>query len=167
MTRISRLMYLDWVRGRIVEQSLQKIVAEHYGYRKLGVTHQRAVRYEENAWLVEDNLISKSQLSRAYRLHWLLPDWEWELEERGQIIEIGLNFPQGFLKLTLHSSEISKQNFSLIRAGELIEGNGDTFPTCGWYSPTYGVKIPALSLALEATASGTVKFISEFEFSPI
>ena len=167
MTRISRFMYLDWVRGRIVEQSLQKIVAEHYGYRKLGVTHQRAVRYEENAWLVEDNLISKSQLSRAYRLHWLLPDWEWELEERGQIIEIGLNFPQGFLKLTLHSSEISKQNFSLIRAGELIEGNGDTFPTCGWYSPTYGVKIPALSLALEATASGTVKFISEFEFSPI
>ncbi|MBC8334520.1 MAG: alginate lyase family protein [Anaerolineales bacterium] len=167
MTRASRFMVLDWAHGRIVEQSSQKIVAEHDGYRKLGVTHQRAVTFAENTWLVEDNLISEPQLSRKYCLHWLLPDWEWALENREERIEISLIFPQGFLKLTLHASEISKQNFSLVRAGELIKGNGDTFPTRGWYSPTYGVKIPALSLALDVTSSDTVEFISEFEFSPI
>ena len=167
MTRASRFMVLDWAHGRIVEQSSQKIVAEHDGYRKLGVTHQRAVTFAENTWLVEDNLISEPQLSRKYCLHWLLPDWEWALENREERIEISLKFPQGFLKLTLHASEISKQNFSLVRAGELIKGNGDTFPTRGWYSPTYGVKIPALSLALDVTSSDTVEFISEFEFSPI
>jgi len=165
MTRASRFMYLDWANGRIVEQSPEKIVAEHDGYRKLGVSHQRAVSYADNSWSVEDNLFSESQLSRAYRLHWLLPDWEWELENRDERIEISLHSPQVLIKFALSQTPIANSQFSIVRAGELRYGTADNPSTRGWYSPTYGVKTPALSLALEVTASEPVKFISEFVFS--
>jgi hypothetical protein len=36
----------------------------------------------------------------------------------------------------------------LVRAGELIAGSGAANPILGWYSPTYGVKVPALSYSL-------------------
>jgi hypothetical protein len=34
----------------------------------------------------------------------------------------------------------------------------------GWVSPTYGVKVPALSLAIESKSANDVQFTSEFVF---
>jgi len=34
----------------------------------------------------------------------------------------------------------------------------------GWVSPTYGVKVPALSLAVEVESAFAVQFTSEFNF---
>jgi hypothetical protein len=53
---------------------------------------------------------------------------------------------------------------SLIRAGELIYGSGNAMPFEGWASPTYGVKVPALSLAIEVTSLWNVTFTTEFVF---
>ncbi|RME87790.1 MAG: hypothetical protein D6770_08475, partial [Anaerolineae bacterium] len=55
---------------------------------------------------------------------------------------------------------------SLVRAGELLYGEGEVPPTRGWVSPTYGVKEPALSLAVEARSADSVQFITEFIFPP-
>ncbi len=166
MTRASRFMYLDWSRGCVAEKSQRKIVAEHNGYRKLGVTHRRAVSFEENTWRVEDDLIPNTQLPNTYRLHWLLQDGEWEMESSDEKVDVSLKTEQGLIKLSLHFSLITchPSSLTLARAGELIYGNADIPPTRGWYSPTYGVKIPALSLALEVTASDAVQFITEFQF---
>jgi hypothetical protein len=51
-----------------------------------------------------------------------------------------------------------------VRAGELVYGQRDLKPYEGWVSPTYGEKVPALSLAVEVTSNKTFTFISEFIF---
>ena len=179
MTRASRFMYLDWSDGRVVERSDNHIIAEHNGYRKLGITHRRAVSFDKNTWRVEDNLqtFKPSNLQPyTYRLHWLLQDGEWKVESSNEKIEISLQTEAGLLNITIHSSlrHSSGQarithhasSFSLSRAGELLYRNITPSPTRGWYSPTYGVKIPALSLALEVTATDAVQFITEFNLQP-
>jgi len=141
----------------------------------LGVTHRREVSFAENIWQVEDNLQTQSPepvegfkpsnlQTFTYRLHWLLPDWEYELVNKDESVEFGLKSPYGLIKITQYAIRNTQSNFSLVRAGELLYGKAKISPTRGWYSPTYGVKTPALSLALEITASDDVKFISTFEF---
>ena len=167
MTRASKFMYLDWSHGRIVEQSNNYIAAEHDGYKKMGFTHRRAVSFEENIWHVVDKLISDTDLPNTYRLHWLLPDLEYELENREARVEFGLQSPHALVKINISQFPILNSQLSIARAGKILYGSTEISPTRGWYSPTYGVKIPALSLALEVTASDSVKFISEFAFSPL
>jgi hypothetical protein len=165
MTRASKFMYLDWASGHVVERSDSRIVAEHNGYRKLGVVYRRAVSFEKNTWRVEDNLIPNTKSLNTYRLHWLLPNWEYELESREKSIEISLLSPHGLVKITFHSLLFTNMQLSTVRAGELLHGDtAKISPTRGWYSPTYGVKIPALSVALEVASSDPVKFASKFIF---
>ncbi|NOY99921.1 MAG: hypothetical protein GXP40_12110, partial [Chloroflexi bacterium] len=161
MTRAGRFMYLDWARGCVLEQSPQRIVAEHNGYRKLGVTHRRAVSFAQNTWRIEDDLIPDSLLPRTFRLHWLLPDWEWEIGDSHERVEISLKLPYGLVKVVIGGRWLA---VSLARAGRLVYGAGDVLPTRGWVSPTYGVKKPALSFTMETISSDAVKFISEFIF---
>jgi hypothetical protein len=52
----------------------------------------------------------------------------------------------------------------IVRAGERVYGQGEATPVMGWSSPTYGVKLPALSLALEVSSTQSVEFTSEFVF---
>ncbi len=168
MTRTSRFMYLDWSSGRVVERSDDWIVAEHDGYEKLGVSHRRAVSFTDNRWRVEDDFTAHSQKdvsSHTYRLHWLLLDGEWKVESSNEKIDVSLQTESGLLKITLHASRFThhSSSFSLVRAGTLLYGNADVPPTRGWYSPTYGIKLPALSLALEVTAQDAVQFTTEFK----
>ena len=166
MTRASKFMYLDWARGHTLEKSKNKIVAEHDGYRKLGVAHRRAVNFEENLWRVEDNLQPSTFNFKpfTYRLHWLLPDGEWKVENSDEKIEISLKLRENCIKINISQFPIANSQLSIVRAGKFLHGNAETAPTRGWYSPTYGVKVPALSLALEVTASDEVQFITEFLF---
>ncbi len=169
MTRASRFMYLDWSHGRIFEKSQNKIVAEHDGYRKLGITQRRTVSFAENIWRIEDNLqtFKPSNLQPfTYRLHWLLVDGEWNVEGAKEKVEMSLQTRNSLLNITLHASRFTSSSFSIVRAGELLFGNDTPSPTRGWYSPTYGVKLPALSLALEVTATDTVQFTTEFNLQP-
>ncbi len=189
MTRGGRFMTLDWFPAyskRVIvsdENVLGQVTAWHKGYR--GVRHERTVTvYADERWQVEDRLLSEH--SHTYRLHWLLPDWEWEIESREQRaesreqrVEISLQSPQGKVLLVLQAASLSPDplfsthyslfsnlysHLSLVRAGEVVLGQRDVQPYEGWYSPTYGVKMPALSLALEISAPQGARFISEFLF---
>jgi hypothetical protein len=101
------------------------------------------------------------------RLHWLLPDWEWKIEDQEQGVEIDLKSPQGVVSIRIFTSgPFSKlaSQFSIARAGEILFGSSDANPIRGWTSPTYGVKIPALSLALELQGETQIHFSTEFKF---
>jgi len=175
MTRGGRFMTLDWfpayAKSVIVpdENVLGQVTAYHKGYR--GVRHERTVTvYADERWQVEDRLLSKHP--HTYRLHWLLPDWEWEAENRKQGVEIRLQSPQGKVILVLQVASQSPglllsnldSLLSLARCGKVIFGQRDAQPYEGWSSPTYGTKVPALSLALDIPAPQGVTFISEFLF---
>jgi hypothetical protein len=65
-----------------------------------------------------------------------------------------------------HNSQLATgdSGISLVRAGELLHGTAAPDPVRGWTSPTYGVKVPALSLAVETESADEVKFTTEFIF---
>lgn len=170
MTRGGRFMTLDWFPAyskSVVstdESTLGQMMAYHNGYP--GVRHERAVTvYNDGRWVVMDNLVSKKP--HTYRLHWLLPDWEWEVETGEERIEITLMSPHGRIALLLRTDPPFsglKSLFSLVRAGKIVYGNRDGQPIEGWVSPTYGTKTPALSLAFEVQSKASTQFISEFKF---
>jgi len=172
MTRGGRFLVLDWFPAysktsfETDENILQRVIANHKGYRRLGIRHERVVTVcADERWVVTDTLLARGSSSHVYRLHWLLMDGEWEIENREERVEIRIKSPQGWIKLLLgvRPSDL-KLETSLVRAGELLYGERKVLPFEGWVSPTYGVKIPALSLAVEVTAKQSVELTSEFEF---
>jgi hypothetical protein len=170
MTRGGRFMTLDWFpafsRSLVAsdEAVLGQVMAYHSGYP--GVRHERTVTvYDDERWVVEDRLISKE--THTYRLHWQLPDWEWELESREQRLELSLLSPYRRMILVLQSNILlssPKSLFSIVRAGEIVYSTRDVQPFEGWVSPTYGTKTPALSLAFEVQSVASTQFTSEFKF---
>lgn len=181
MVRAGRFLVLDWFPAYSKasverdEDILQRVSAYHNGYRRSGVRHERTVTvFADERWHVRDELKVEGFRFRVvphvYRLHWLLMDGEWEIVNRGSGIELRIRSSQGAIALhiNLQPSNLQPSSLqpvtSLVRAGKLIHGQRDVLPFEGWVSPTYGVKIPALSLAVEVKSSRTVCFTSEFSF---
>jgi hypothetical protein len=177
MTRAGRFLYVDranaYYRPFLSSDPhvMRRARARHYAYWRKGIRHARtATVFDDDRWLVEDELEFLPYLwmysgRRTFRLHWLLPDWEWELEERGAEVALRLKSPHGWVGLQIDLQPGNLQlSTSLVCAGEYLYGQGAPDPIRGWVSPTYGAKIPALSLAVEVQSRQDVKFTSEFIF---
>lgn len=172
MTRAGRFLYLDWAPAWLKhpieadESILQRQVAGHSGYRQLGVRHQRTVTvFNDEHWEVQDDLlyIKVRHPARTFRLHWLLPDWDWQVKETLTGFELHQQSPHGLVKLLLACDQPGAK-LSLVRAGELLHGHANVSPIDGWVSPTYGQKLPALSCSLQVTSQNDVKFSTLFIF---
>jgi len=168
MTHAGRFLVLDWTNAHAKhlleadENILGRVRSYHRGYGD--VKHERTVTvYRDERWLIEDKLTSPRRHPHTYRLHWLLPDWEYQLEETESAVSLRLKSPTGWVSLSFYSS-IVLHHSSLVRSGELIHGQRDVFPCEGWVSRNYGQKSPALSLALEVRSEFNVTFTSEFMF---
>ena len=182
MQRVGRFLYLKRSQAEITEcevienGAIQKLVARHDGYCKQGVIHERAVTaHEIGRWIVEDMLLTatkdlKTESNQAYEicLHWLLPDWKWEVIDIGEgEFVISIESPHGRISLSLSTRKIgslgeAKPQIQLSRAGELVFGTGEVQPFWGWSSPTYGDKIPALSLRWTLCGSLPIHLRSEW-----
>ncbi len=174
MTRAGRFLYLDWADAVIVPSSstdpavVRSISAQTRAYKRFHVLHQRTLSLQpgEN-WLVEDQLIREmnpaQKTAPVYRLHWLLPDWEWQINVLSKNLTLRIKSPSGWIDLEISASEAFK-NVGLYRAGNLIHGAGLSLPVAGWFSPTYDVKKPALALAVEVQSALDVSFQSRFIF---
>jgi hypothetical protein len=181
MTRAGKFLYLDWAQAEVIhleraeDGALNRIVAQHDGYRRMGAIHRRTVSaLTEDHWVIEDEVIpsTRKPLTMKVRLHWLLPDWTWKITKVGEMdVELQIQSPRGWISLvirlqsptTYHQPpELPQPRLSvqLVRAGKLLFGVGEVKPTWGWVSPTYGQKQPTLSVS--ATTEGTlpVKCIS-------
>jgi hypothetical protein len=107
-------------------------------------------------------------------LHWLLPDWEYEILEASDKnnfpwTEVRIHSPYGWISLKIGLSSplenlhtVPTINFQLARAGTLLFGSGIISPITGWTSPTYGDKIPALACILEVSQSLPIELKSEW-----
>jgi hypothetical protein len=170
MTRGGRFMNLDWfpAYSKSIVAADENVLGQVLGYHKgcPGVRHERRVTvYAGERWVVEDKLIA--QETHTYRLHWLLPDWEWEIETGEQRLEIDLKSPHGQVDLVLRSEPLLsnlQSLISIVRAGKVVYGKRDVQPFEGWFSPTYGIKSPALSLAFEVQCDQSIQFTTEFIF---
>ncbi len=172
-TRAGRFLYLDWYdayRVSLPTQDPAVLQRVRGRTRASGMRHSRIVTVsEDERWLVEDEVLPLRNRGKKkthnFRLHWLLPDWKWNLETDGSGVLLRLESPRGPVTLAVRStSAAGPLAFSLARAGELLAGSGDPSPSRGWVSPNYGFKLPALSLAVEIKSKNEVKFSSEFNF---
>ncbi len=170
MTKAGRFLWLDWAQAEILDTNrdqhgrLSWAVVQHDGYRRLKIIHRRAVSVQGDLWMVRDQVLPRegSQGSRApveVRLHWLLPDLEWE-------------FNKGVLRLTTQFGDVSlrfrcqegESRYSLVRAGEELLGDDPADPVRGWFSPTYAEKVPALSLAVTVQAAPPLTITTNWDF---
>jgi hypothetical protein len=181
-TRAGRFLYLDWFnayRRSSIEADpaiLEGVRGWHWGYRKQGIRHERGVMaYTDGHWQIRDDLLQIRKLRGkkplTFRLHWLLPDWEWQMESSQLKMALRLISAYGPVELHIDVTGGEAINMDLVRAGEriFISDPGIQKPMAettirGWASPTYGVKVPALALAVETQSVNDVQFISEFIF---
>lgn len=179
MTPAGRFLYLDRAQAVVLKReqaedgSWKRIKASHDGYQRLGMMHTRSVIvYKDDRWLIEDYIrpLTSGMLEAAHhvRLHWLLPDWEWKIDNSQVMIE--MLSPYGWIQLGISEgieSSISNLQISILRAGELLHGSANASPTWGWISPTYGVKKPALSIVVTATCALPVAIVSKWSFPEV
>ncbi len=161
----------------------QRMSARTNAYARLGVRHTREVSLVSalegsggipaEHWLVQDDLTINKLSSffrrpdlispRLYRLHWLLPDWDWEIKEDTHSSELRLKSPYGWMQLSINATQPILRS-GLYRAGTLIHGMALVSPLLGWFSPTYNLKTAALSLTIEVQSVHNLRFISKFSF---
>jgi hypothetical protein len=135
-------------------------------------------------WEIVDEILPTRPNVRALSacLHWLLPDWDWELrEQQADRVELRLHSPFGQVGLEIvvqagvwaaqapltqagGQAESPGMQLALIRAGEELSGETPAAAILGWFSPTYSVKCPALSCVLTACAAPPFTFITRFKF---
>lgn len=175
MQRGSRFLTLNWFPAyskRVLETDeriLGRMLAYHKGYGRLGIRHERvATVFADEHWEIADRLLFTKPGEHIFRLQWLLRDGEWKIRPREPGIEMQLRGPDGWITLrVIMDAWIGRSDVrvSLVRAGEMVYGNGKARPFEGWVSPTYGVKIPALSLAVQVTSAKSTSFTTQFLFS--
>jgi hypothetical protein len=173
--RVGRFLYLDWFNTyqaggfESYPAILQQIRGWHRGYQKQGVRHERTVTaYADGHWQIRDGLLRvrmpRDKKTLTFRLHWLLPDWLWQAKTSDSGMALQLLSPYGPVDLRLAVTGSADVSVDLVRAGEIVYGSGSPNPIRGWVSPIYGVKVPALSLAVETKSTNDVQFVSEFIF---
>jgi hypothetical protein len=189
MMRAGRFLWLDWAQAVVVscqtagESELVSITAQHNGYVRLGAVHKRRVETRPDGWWINDELLpsrSRPMGSSAVRarLHWLLPDWQWEvIDDDGKDDQPGkcclrIKSPYGWVSLQIQATagSLSQDHdrslqIQIIRAGQLVYGRGQVSPTWGWSSPTYNLKVPALSVAVYQAGQLPLSFSSRWVFS--
>ncbi len=171
MNRLSRFLYVDWAQAEILsnDPTANRITAQHNGYRRLGLLHRRSVNYQDSHWIIQDDLLSTQPPKRPEnkpvkaQLHWLLPDWPYQLLAEKKGFTLRVQSPSGWISLYIHAEGPLLP--CLYRAGELLEGKGRAQPTWGWTSPTYSYKIPALALSVSLTALPPIRLTSEWDLS--
>ena len=176
MTRAGRFLYLDWAKadwGYSVDfnRGEQEVHASHTGYHKFGLWHRRTLTQTENRWEVSGSLSiqsSKRQFHRsmhAYTGCCRIGSGKLKIGIWG--LRFALKSPHGWIALQMETDPQFPNNdtrISMIRAGELVYGKGQPNPLRGWFSPTYGSKVPALSLAIETQCESSAGFLSKFIF---
>lgn len=185
MLKAGKFLWLDWAQAEIIECSLaddrRSATAIHDGYLRFGLIHQRRITaLPGRIWEIEDKLRGKvkpewrvGKLWRGdhnnpfeFRLHWLLPDWPFELttNPEASACTLRVRSPYGWIQLRVDVSlsEEGQVVFHIVRAGESTSAGYDALETWGWVSPTYGLKIPALSFSITTVTTPPVTFLSSW-----
>ena len=170
MQKAGRFLWLDWAESKILVREKNRLVAEHYGYKKSGVIHRREIlRKNASTWLITDFIlpvISQNQKTQIL-LNWLVPDLPWKLtQHKLQIISSPY-------RVELLSEILSDPQFNqpesclvtIVRAGTNLTDSKQEWPIHGWYSATYGKKEPALSYLLQVEGIPPLAIQSKWVFS--
>jgi len=165
MYRAGRFLWLDWAQSKIMDHSDNLICAEHYGYQKLHAVHRRTLkRISTQKWEIVDLVFSPNSSKDEYKidLHWLLPNWP--MRCKGNTCTLSAPFGSVMLYISSDIKTVTSE-LTFYNKGRQISGNAQEEPLLGWFSPTYGQKLPALSIRYSVTQALPVTITSRFTFS--
>ena len=167
MRKAGRFLWLDWAVAKVLAASPDRVTAEHDGYHAQGIIHRRTVFLQrKGCWQVKDELLAlptpQPAQPHTFRLHWLLPDWHYQIDE-DRIMLRSPNGSQVELRLFADCEQSCPRAFTLVRGGQVMLGADPQAHLHGWYSPTYSLKIPALSFSLSIQALAPITMISEWK----
>lgn len=167
MRRAGRFLWLDWAQaeGRVFSSSgnsIDRFEGEHNGYKRLGVTHRRSVRWLTGyGWMIIDDIEGTGQ-HRA-RLHWLARDQPFDVNASPS----QLSFDCGDSQIRWNIFASVNGNAAIVRAGRQEPVVNADFQLAhpqaellGWQSQTYGDLKPAVSLLYETCARLPVRFVT-------
>ncbi len=164
MTRASKFLWLDWAQAQVVSCTPHEISAHHNGYRHLGVLHHRSLRRgDSGGWVIEDEILPLREITQDYTVvvNWLLPDWPF-IPDRDSV---SLSGPSGKVTLKFSNPGLSAAALlDIFTAGQSLI-NGETCDHLGWYSPTYGEKVPALSIQYKIVQRPPIQIQSVFRWA--
>jgi len=167
MQRISRFLWLDQAQATWLNTGEpETISAVLHDFNRTGISHQRSLTRGKKGFRVTDKLTPKvkDNAPHDYCLHWLLPDWQWQIED-GSLTLSHENFRVNLLVEALNPQTdeiIRNDDMSIIRAGKTLAGQRKD-EILGWESESYGEKHPVLSFSVTYTCVGPLKITSEWE----
>jgi len=147
MMRAGRFLWLKRDQARWVMkggQSTRMLTAEHDGYKRFGISHQRSLQWiQPGRWEVTDRLFGKSGKHSA-EVNWITCDGQAQLEKNTfSIITEGIKLS---IEVVVEPTKIPVRiQHRIVRAGKLIYGEPPAAENEGWYSPTYLNRIPAIA----------------------
>ena len=161
MTRLSRFLWGDWADAEIRRTQktwpeVRELQGRHDGYDRSGVSHRRLVaQIDADVWIVVDDVIGQG--SHECRLHWVTPDFPFNLQESGVA---RLSLPEGEVSIRLACSAAAQ--FDCVRAGQRASGKNHLAADRdrGWISRYYAQRDPALSFVLQAHSLLPVRFVT-------
>lgn len=168
MQRMSRFLWLDHAQARLLQKDENTVTANHNGYRRFGIIHERMIQFTPSkGFTIRDRFIKKKNSSRnlEFCLHWLLPDWQWQLIGNTFVLH-GAQFTINLFVTARSEStgqEILAHDISVIRAGKTMSGK-QTEEIMGWESDTYGEKHPVVSYLLKFSSPNSIEITSKWEF---
>lgn len=168
MLRAGKYLWLDWDQAQLADDGTatkMRIAMNRSGYAVRGLQHQRVLELiEENHWRITDRITPVgADLEHCTSIQWLICDGEWNLVEN--TLKVALDI--GKVKVELGCDGGEPAGMSLVRAGESLAGaGGDAQVIRGWYSPTYALKVPALSLQWTVRHRGLVTLTTDWYLMP-
>ncbi len=85
-----RFLWLDWSKVNLEFASAEQIIASTDGYKRLNVHTTRSIRTKNSDQVeITDTLTATNQekIPHTIRLHWLLPDWQWQQQDNSITLE--------------------------------------------------------------------------------
>jgi hypothetical protein len=173
MRRTGRFLWVDWAQasGRVWSSATNAradcFEGGHDGYKRIGVTHRRMVRWlAECGWVIVDDLLGNG--THNARLHWLLADLPSEAD--GSAAQVAFKSGCFLIRWKVFSSAAG--DLAIVRAGKRMQleavktrdaradPSDDEVKILGWESPTYGDLRPAVSLVYQTRAQLPLRFVT-------
>ncbi len=167
-----RFLWLDWDQYKLAAAPKEHLAATHSGYEIAGYLCKREIRFSAPTQVeIVDSVepVKTGSSSHLLRLHWLLPAWEWNLDNVNSLTILKPGTDRQVLIETAVTPAIQVHNLEtqLVYAGNILHGQDNTLSsTFGWTSPTYNHLTPALSLRVAIRSLLPAQVITRFTFKP-
>jgi len=165
MERAGRFLWLRWTHATCRKDANGSSLEAQHTVPYHGYTHSRIAEFDDSDHvIVKDVIHLQSHTPRIVTLHWLLPDFSWSWQEPN----LNLSTNSGNICLSVQGDSDKKEaavTYQIIRAGITLLGL-QADERFGWQSPTYGIKIPALSLRATITAIEKCSFTTQWSLPP-